>query len=82
MDGKVDAQDLNIVGINWQMNVAGGIGDGDFNVDGFVDAEDLNTLGVHWQEGVEAGAPAVPEPNTAVLTLAGMLGLLMLCRRR
>ena len=53
-DGKVDAADLNIVGGNWRMVVAGGIADGDFDENGIVDAADLNTLGGNWQFGVAA----------------------------
>ena len=72
-DGVVNAADLNVVGGNWQMEVAGGIADGDFNEDGFVDASDLNILGGNWQFGV--GNPAaVPEPSAAALLLMALLG--------
>ena len=82
-DGKVDALDLNTLGVNWQQNVAGGIAEGDFDESGFVDAADLNILGTNWLFGVGEGAAAVPEPNAVALTLAGLLGLLTLrCRRR
>jgi hypothetical protein len=81
-DGTVDALDLNTLGVNWQQNVAGGIAEGDFDESGFVDAADLNILGTNWLFGVGEGAAAVPEPNAVALTLAGLLGLLTLRRRR
>ena len=79
-DGKVDATDLNVVGVNWQMNVTNGAADGDFTEDGIVNAADLNILGGNWQFGVGA-APlnsAVPEPNSCILVLCGLVGLLAL----
>ena len=59
-DGRVDAADLNVVGLNWQMG-GKSWAEGDFNEDGFVDAADLNVLGVNWQ--ATAAAAAVPEPT-------------------
>ena len=49
LDGHVNAQDLNIVGTNWEQSGAFGWRDGDFNNDGRVDALDLNALGENWQ---------------------------------
>ena len=86
----VDAVDLNIVALNWQMFVAGGPGDGDFNGDGFVDAADLNELALNWQVGVnqmtllEANPGAfpgvIPEPGSAAGFLAGLIAAMT--RRR
>lgn len=70
-DGRVDSQDLNVVGVNWQMLVAGGIADGDFDESGFVDVNDLNILAVNWQFGVEAAA--VPEPGAQTLVIMLLL---------
>ena len=75
-DGKVDAMDLNVVGLNWQMTVdPPGAANGDFDESGFVDAGDLNILALNWQFGVAAPLnAAVPEPGAQTL----MLVLLML----
>ena len=70
-DGKVDAADLNAIGLNWQMS-GKTRSDGDFNDDGEVNAADLNILALNWQFGV--GEAAVPEPGTVSLLL--MLSLL------
>ena len=62
-DGKVDAGDLNVLAINWQKFVTGGVSDADFNDSGFVDAGDLNTLALNWQNGVitaDANASLLP----------------------
>ena len=70
LDGKVDAGDLNDLGLNWRGN-AGSFAGGDFNGDGSVNAADLNTLALSWQEGVAvaAAAEAVPEPSTVLLLI-------------
>ncbi len=47
-DGRVDAGDLNQIGLNWRQTVCGGWADGDFNGDSFIDAADLNVIGVNW----------------------------------
>jgi hypothetical protein len=74
-DGHTDAADLNILGLNWQKAVTGGIADADFNEDGFVDASDLNEIGSNWQTwDPNAPMPAsVPEPSSVALMLAGLL---------
>ncbi len=77
-DGRVDAADLNVVGINWQMGNKTRA-EGDFTGDGFVDAADLNILGINWLTGVPPAA-AVPEPSTCSLLMLAML--MGLCRRR
>lgn len=69
-DGQVDSQDLNAVGLNWQLDGKVWV-DGDFNGDGTVDAGDLNLLALHWQSGSnEVANSAVPEPSTNVMMLA------------
>lgn len=78
-DGRVNAQDLNVVGINWQSS-GNSWAEGDFTGDGVVDAQDLNVVGINWQTGVAAAA-TVPEPSSLVsLLLAVFAGGLI--RRR
>jgi hypothetical protein len=69
VDGKVDAADLNIVALNWIMEVDGGGCDGDFNGDGTVDATDLNPIGLNWP-GAVGGGRAVARTPKAALSLA------------
>jgi hypothetical protein len=68
LDGRVNAQDLNVVGLNWQ--ASGDClawADGNFDGDDDVDAGDLNTIGLKWQQGVAAVAAArVPRAALAV----------------
>ena len=68
-DGRVDAQDLNSVGINWQMD-GKEWADGDFNGDSRVDASDLNILALNWlTDSDEVANGAVPEPGMKALVL-------------
>ena len=55
LDGRVDVDDLNILGIHWQGD-ATSWSEGDFNGDGKVEVEDLNLIGIHWQYGLAAPA--------------------------
>ena len=74
-DGRVDAADLNIVGLNWQE--AGKMrSEGDFTGDGIVNAADLNVLGINWLTGVEAAA-SVPEPDAMILLLAAAFSVVV-----
>ena len=69
-DGKVNSQDLNALGLNWQLE--GKVwSEGDFNNDGKVNSSDLNLLALHWQDGViETRVSAiVPEPGAGALLL-------------
>ena len=66
LDGRIDVQDLNRVGINWQMEVSGW-SRGDFDGDGIVNVADLNAVGLNWQRGV--GAAARP-PRAALAAVA------------
>ncbi|MHC5112596.1 MAG: lamin tail domain-containing protein, partial [Planctomycetota bacterium] len=56
LDGKVDAMDLNQVGINWQRMDGAGWSNGDFTGDGAVSAQDLNLIGINWRNGEAAAA--------------------------
>lgn len=76
-DGRVDASDLNAIGLNWQQ-MDKSWSDGDFTGDGIVDAADLNVVGLNWQTGVPAAA--VPEPSAVVL-FAGSLLITIVIRR-
>ena len=51
LDGKINARDLNAVGLNWHRVVRGWCL-GDFTLDGTVDASDLNVLAINWEQDV------------------------------
>lgn len=68
LDGTVDAQDLNLVALNWQRSDATSWAQGDFSGEGKVDATDLNRLGIHWQREVNVAA-SVPEPSAFALSI-------------
>ena len=75
LDGTVDAQDLNVVGRNWQ-SATGLWSNGDFNADNRVNAGDLNGVGGNWQKSISTAAPAsVPEPGGWLMLYAGLLSL-------
>ncbi len=77
LDGRVDAADLNILGLNWR-GTDKTWAEGDFTRDGNVDAADLNELALNWRSGVAAqalaakgapenvGLPRVPRAPLAV----------------
>jgi hypothetical protein len=74
LDGKVDASDLNVIGVNWLQSVNGWC-HGDFTADGVVNANDLNQLGLHWLldgSGSAAGgrAPRAPLANRVAPAIA------------
>ena len=80
LDGRVDAADLNILGLNW-LGMDKTRSEGDFTGDGIVNSADLNVLGINWQTGV--GNPAaVPEPSGLILLVTAVFPLLSSCRRR
>ncbi len=57
LDGRVDAADLNQVGLFWQQSGSPlSWAEGNFNCDNRVDAADLNQLGINWQSGVPSAA--------------------------
>lgn len=70
LNGKVDAADLNNLGVNWQANDATSWSQGDFNHDQLVNASDLNNLAINWLADVRPAAAAVPEPASWLLLAA------------
>ena len=58
LDGRVDSEDLNAIGIHWQQEVAAWSA-GDFAANGTVDVIDLNELGINWQRVAVPGAAPV-----------------------
>ena len=73
LDGRVDSQDLNVLGVNWNQETNAWSA-GDFNADGFVDSTDLNFIGLNWQSSIPtANTRAVPEPSNTVWFLLGGL---------
>lgn len=82
LNGRVDATDLNNLGLNWQRVDVDSWELGDFNGDQTVNASDLNDLGLNWQHGVPAAASAVPEPIGSMLLIVGAGALLVGRRRR
>ena len=67
LDGTVDATDLNVLGLHWQVTNATSWEQGDFDGDGNVNATDLNAVGVNWLKRAPEEATAVPEPSVATL---------------
>ena len=83
LDGKVVATDLNILGGNWQAEGLTSYSQGDANGDGVANATDLNAVGSNWQVGAAAplAASAVPEPNSGMLVVVSLMGLLLRRKR-
>lgn len=71
LDGKVDASDLGVLGLNWLGT--GAWSKGDFNFDGQINVLDSYQLATHWGNGVipPLSTALVPEPS-------GVLSLLVL----
>ena len=65
LDGTVDAQDLNQLGVTWQTDNNNWT-NGNFTGSGS-NAADLNALAINWQNSVPPSAAAVPEPSTLAL---------------
>jgi hypothetical protein len=81
LNGIVNAQDLNVLALNWQADTLTSWCQADFNHDGIGNAADLNDTGINWQSDIrapEAGS-AVPEPSTLALLLFTTLAI---CVRR
>ena len=72
LDGRVDASDLNQLGLSWQQPVSTW-SVGDFTADGVVDAGDLNLVGLSWQQSIAMASKAVPEPAAVWLILGALL---------
>ncbi len=86
LDLRVDANDLNEVGVAWQTD-ENKWSRGNFVGSG-VGVEDLNAVGLNWQKRhpdgpleAAASSAAVPEPTGAVLTLIGLLSLMFVRRK-
>lgn len=62
LDGKVDVNDLNILGLNWLQDVNGWC-NGDVSADGLVDANDLNALALNWLKDVSGATSAAAASN-------------------
>lgn len=74
LDGCVDAEDLNNVGLSWQL-AENRWSRGDFDGSGFVGVQDLNNVGLSWQmctDDVVVLAAGVPEPQAVFLLLWGI----------
>ena len=70
LDGRVDAADLNQIGIHWQQSGFDiGWSAGDVTCDGTVDASDLNRLGLNWQFGAQAVARSPRAPLAKMVSL-------------
>ncbi len=78
LNGRVDAEDLNSLGLHWLSADVSTWANGDFDGNGLVNAADLNQIGLNWQHGV---AVAVPEPGAFAIGL-WCLGFLSHSARR
>jgi len=79
-DGLVGAADLDILLANWGEDVpAGLLALGDGSGDGTVGADDLQLVLDHWGEG-EPPSVNIPEPGS--LAVLGLVGMVLMCRRR
>ena len=72
LDGKVNSQDLNRIGVNWRAIENVRWADGDLTGDGRITAADLNLLALNWQSGVVVAAPT-PHQRVPRAPLAGQI---------
>lgn len=74
LDGKVDAVDLNVVGMNWQQTGEASWTAGDFSADGRTTVSDLNLVGNYWRQSIPTAisTTAVPEPTGSGWWLLGL----------
>lgn len=80
-DGDVDGDDF----LTWQRGTGGpgAFADGDANHNGTVDGDDLDIWETQYgTEALAANVAAIPEPQTMVLMLCGLLALGKLCLQR
>ena len=85
LDGKVDANDYQVLVVNFDKSGTFGWADGDFNGDGKVDFADYQILEAAYGFDVPGGLSAppvpVPEPASLMLILAGGSAFLLKRRR-
>jgi hypothetical protein len=66
LDGRVNAADLNVVGVNWRKSGDCLLwSDGNFDGDDDIDPSDLNLLGINWQAGVTPAGLRLPRAPLA-----------------
>ncbi len=80
LDGGVNAQDLNALGLTWQSDNNNWT-NGNFTGGG-TNSGDLNALALNWQQSVPAAAQAVPEPAGLAMLLSVLTVFCMVARRR
>jgi hypothetical protein len=87
-DTDVDSSDLTTLILNWTGSLDPGVesrsfSQGDCDQDGDVDSQDLTGLILNWT-AVQASASmaVIPEPASAWISLAGLLGVSSVLRRR
>ena len=84
LDGKVDINDLTIVLAHYNQTGMTWI-QGEFTGDGTVDINDLTIVLAHYNQSLASSAgslASVPEPSTAVLLVALLMGAVLSLRRR
>jgi hypothetical protein len=90
LDGRVDDNDVTIVGATYAPGVAGAHWfTGDFDYNGFVDDNDVTLLGAFYDPSAPAvpapaagAVAAVPEPGAVWLLVCGCLATLAIAIRR
>ena len=89
LDGAVNLSDVQALADNWGTTTGANWFKADFNGDGAVNLSDVQLLGDNWGKIAGPGPPAppaavfaVPEPSSVILAVLGLLGILLLLRRR
>jgi len=80
-DGYVGLSDLDLVLNNWNTNTPPGDPAADANSDDYVGLDDLDVLLNNWNQGTPP-AQTIPEPATACVFTAGLLGMVRTRRDR
>ena len=80
-DGYVDEDDAAVLAANWGVTAGATWATGDFNYDGKVNAADAAILAANWNPA-PGESTAVPELSTLAGTLAGLLSLAWIRRKR